>query len=38
MWADWNLHYNLIGHTPGDEQIRLAWFRHARIGNPVGST
>ena len=31
MWADWNTHYNLIGHTPGDEQIRLAWFRHARL-------
>ncbi|HEX5775879.1 MAG TPA: hypothetical protein VFX95_04275 [Caulobacteraceae bacterium] len=31
MWADWNLHYNLIGHTSRDEQIRLAWFRHARL-------
>ena len=31
MWADWNTHYNLIGHTPRDEQIRLAWFRHARL-------
>ncbi len=31
MWADWNTHYSLIGYTPRDEQIRLAWFRHARL-------
>ncbi|HEX6861001.1 MAG TPA: hypothetical protein VF138_12485 [Caulobacteraceae bacterium] len=31
MWADWNTHYNLIGYTPSDDQIRLAWFRHARL-------
>ena len=35
MWADWNTHYNLIGYTPREEQIRLAWFRHARLESPA---
>jgi hypothetical protein len=32
LWADWNTHYNLIGYTPSGEQMRLAWFRHAKLG------
>lgn len=31
QWADWNTHYNLVGYTPRGEQVRLAWFRHARL-------
>ena len=30
----WSEHYgnlNLVGHTPAGAQIRLAWFRHARL-------
>jgi hypothetical protein len=34
QWADWNTHYNLIGFTDRGDQIRLAWFRHARLDPP----
>ena len=31
QWADWNIHLNLAGYTNTDEQVRVAWFRHARL-------
>jgi hypothetical protein len=30
-WPDENLHLNLIGYTQRGEQVRIAWFRHARL-------
>ena len=30
-WPDENLHLNLMGYTQRGEQIRIAWFRHARL-------
>ncbi|HYG25947.1 MAG TPA: hypothetical protein VD906_03490 [Caulobacteraceae bacterium] len=31
VWPDWGLNLTLIGYTPRNQQIRVAWFRHARI-------
>lgn len=31
IWPDWGLFLTLVGYTPRNEQIRVAWFRHARI-------
>lgn len=36
QWADWNTHYNLVAFSPQGEQLRLAWFRHARFDSPLG--
>lgn len=37
QWADWNIHLNLAGFTPRGEQIRVAWFRHARLEADAGA-
>jgi hypothetical protein len=31
QWADWNIHLNLVGFTPRGEQVRVAWFRQAKL-------
>lgn len=31
VWTDWGLDIALTGYTPRNEQIRIAWFRHARV-------
>ena len=36
QWADWNIHLNLVGYTPRGEQVRVAWFRQAKLDNPGG--
>ena len=30
-WPDWGLFLTLAGYTPRNEQVRIAWFRHARV-------
>lgn len=30
-WPEHNLHLNLVGYTQRGEQIRVAWFNHARV-------
>lgn len=30
MWPDHDLNLNLVGYTDRGEQIRIAWFKHAR--------
>lgn len=30
-WPDFNIHLNLAGYTSKGEQVRVAWFRHARL-------
>lgn len=32
MWPEHDLHLNLVGYTQQNQQIRVAWFKHARIG------
>ena len=34
QWADYNIHLNLVGFDPHGDQIRVAWFRHARLEGP----
>jgi len=31
-WPDFNIHLNLAGYTAKGDQVRVAWFRHARLG------
>jgi hypothetical protein len=31
QWADWNIHLNLIGYSQRGEQVRVAWFRQAKL-------
>lgn len=31
MWPDYGLNLNLVGYLPGNRQIRVAWFAHARV-------
>lgn len=31
QWADWNIHLNLVGFTQRGEQVRVAWFRQAKL-------
>ena len=31
QWADYNIHLNLAGFDQHGDQIRVAWFRHARL-------
>lgn len=30
-WPEYDLNLNLVAYTPRDEQIRIAWFRHAEV-------
>jgi hypothetical protein len=32
IWPIYGIDLNLAGYTPGGEQIRVGWFRHARLG------
>ena len=31
VWPDWGLNLGLVGYTLKNQQIRVAWFRHARV-------
>jgi GNAT superfamily N-acetyltransferase len=31
VWPDWGLNLGLVGYTPRGQQIRVSWFRHARV-------
>lgn len=31
QWADWNIHLNLVGYSQRGEQVRVAYFRQAKI-------
>lgn len=31
MWPEHDVHLNLVGYTPQGQQIRVAWFKHARV-------
>lgn len=31
VWSDGGLQLNLVGYTPQGQQIRIAWFEHARV-------
>jgi hypothetical protein len=31
VWPDWGLFLTLAGYTPRGEQVRVAWFKHARV-------
>jgi hypothetical protein len=34
VWGEYYGNLNLVGFTDRGEQIRVAWFRHARLDNP----
>ena len=31
VWEEGGLNLNLVGYTAGGDQIRVSWFRHARV-------
>lgn len=31
MWPEHGMHLNLVGYAPQGQQIRVAWFEHARV-------
>ena len=31
VWAEGGLNLNLVGYSRGGEQMRVSWFRHARV-------
>jgi GNAT superfamily N-acetyltransferase len=31
VWPDWGLNLGLVGYTQKNQQIRVSWFRHARV-------
>jgi hypothetical protein len=31
IWLDGGLNLTLVGYLPGGEQLRVSWFRHARV-------
>ena len=31
IWTHWGVDLTLIGYTPRNQQIRVSWFRHARL-------
>lgn len=31
VWPDYSLFLSVVGYTPRNEQVRVGWFRHARV-------
>lgn len=31
LWPEWDMNLNLVGYAPNGQQIRVAWYKHAKL-------